>query len=252
MKGILDMTKRILSIIIVTITLLLTLTACNHKHTYEFFISKYPTCQEKGELKELCMECGNLVIHEIGLGAHNYVDGYCTVCHASQWDAKKLTRTTMPFDSNNQGAWSFKKIHEFVTSSGYDMSYSDIMNTMSKSKAGFSNAYIDKWDNLHLTFTYTSNKKDIDVPLTLDISRVSPKNEEKSLGNILRIDSYAGEITITYATGEFLSAGKFADSARSAPSAPVYIIGFGINEENELVIYYSDNTIAFAGNIKVK
>ena len=51
------------------------------------------------------------------------------------------------------------------------------------------------------------------------------------------------KLYVTYSTGEELFASTFYDNNE------IGIIGFGVNIENELVIYYSDNTIAFAGTI---
>ena len=72
---------------------------------------------------------------------------------------------------------------------------------------------------------------------------VSPENPENSVGRIIRVDVIKSDIYISYSDGSQVYAGSFKQDKANR------IIGFGINVENELIIYYSNNTISFCGNI---
>lgn len=224
--------------------MLFVFSSCNlfHQHSWENYLAKSPTCTDTGILKKLCLECGSAEFVEINPIEHEYINGVCTVC-GSKGSDKKLVNIETPFNSDNSGAWSFDKIYEFITDVGYTKSYSDYMRIMSNSTAGFDSASIDSFGNLNASFSYTFQSGNYKVPLTVKVTKVSPENPESSVGRIIRVDVIKSDIYISYSDGSQVYAGSFKQDKANR------IIGFGINVENELIIYYFNNTISFCGNI---
>ena len=91
--------------------------------------------------------------------------------------------------------------------------------------------------------TCSDDGEEFDTPLIYSITRVSPENKNKSIGTIIRADVVDGELYLTYNNGNEVFAGCL--SGKNI----VTIVGFGINYENELIIYYSNDTLAFGGKL---
>ena len=104
--------------------------------------------------------------------------------------------------------------------------------------------YLDNLGLLHLSANYTTNSNgEMNLPLTSPIGKVSPTNTKgNKFGIINKIQFLNDQLTLTYADGLQATAGQLTGDG-------VTITKFGINPNNELVLYYSNNTIAFAGKV---
>ena len=106
-------------------------------------------------------------------------------------------------------------------------------------------ASISKVGTISFTFSDTGeNGKTLETPMILPYSKVAQSNPNPSIGVITRVSIFENELFISYTNGMQVSAGSFS------PVNYSYIIGFGINSSKELVIYYSDNQVAFGGTIQ--
>lgn len=212
-----------------------------HKCSFQSYLVKEPTCTEKGILKELCLECGDISYSEINMLEHNYVNGVCVYCGALGTDKKELVRIAIPDNSNNQGKWSIEKIYTIACHIGYNGTFSSFMSSFNN--VSVKNASLDGLGMIHLTLTYVYQNEPFDIPLLYTIDRVSPDNPGTSVGVLLRADIIESKLYFTYTTGTQTYAGNFNDSEENA------ISGFGINANNELIVYYENNTMAFAGKV---
>ena len=121
-----------------------------------------------------------------------------------------------------------------------DISYTSFMYSLSG--ASLKNASMNAVGMLRLTVTYPMNNGSIiETPVILTVEKVSPSSSNASIGVLMRADIDNNELLLTYTTGTQVSAGKVTGSSGTT------ISGFGINAKNELIIYYSNNTIAYAG-----
>lgn len=235
-------TKGIVALSLIAVSVF-SFTACNlfHKHVWQDHLLKAPSCTEVGILKSLCIECGKSEYSEINMADHNYINGICSVCGCIGTPNKELTATRIPENADNQGMWSFYNIHNKARSTmDLHMSYSEFMSSISGSS--LKNASIDAFGLLHITATYPmSNGKIFELPLVLAVDKVSPSSSAAPIGVLLRADIENNELFLTYTTGTQVSAGKILGGTETV------ISGFGINAKKELIIYYSNNTIAYAG-----
>ena len=243
MKSKIKIARTIISLFLILLTTF-SFASCNilHKHVWQDHLVKSPSCTEVGILKSLCIECGKSEYSEISMTEHNYANGICTACGVSADSAKKaLTAVQMPTNADNQGMWSFSKIHEKTCSTlNADVSYSSFMYSLSG--ASLKNASFNVIGMLRLTVTYPLNNGSVfETPVILTVDKVSPINSDSPIGVLLRADIENNELFLTYTTGNKVSAGKIIGNNETT------ISGFGINSKNELIIYYSNNTIAFGG-----
>lgn len=242
MKLKLKITKNFVSLLLILMTML-SLTACTifHKHVWQDHLVKAPNCTEVGILKTLCIECGKTKYSEISMSEHNYINGICTNCGSIGSPKKQLTATAMPENADNQGMWSFYNVHNKACSTmNSTMSYSAFMASLSGTS--LKNATVDAFGLLHITVTYPlTNGNLFELPVVLNIDKVSPANPTSPIGVLMRADIENNELFLTYTTGTQVSAGKILASIGTT------ISGFGINAKKELIIYYSNNTIAYAG-----
>lgn len=230
--------------LLLTIAILaLSFTSCNifHKHEWQKYLVKSPTCTENGILKELCIECGDIELSEINPLQHNYVNGVCTECNATPTDQTQLTFMPVPAGSDNFGRWTLNEIYNIVYSLGYKVSYEIFISSIED--ISFKKASISSSDTFKMTSEFDHDGLIIETPISYNIKRVSPKNPNTSVGTLLRADVVNGSLKLTYTSGIELNAGKFRNPYGAS------ITSFGINNENELVIYYSDNTLVFAGTL---
>lgn len=224
------------------LAILITATSCSlfHQHDWKDYLIKAPTCTEVGILKSLCIECGEATYSEISMSEHNYVDGVCTECGALGSSIESLQTITLPPNSDNQGVWSFEKIYETASSLIFNGTYSEFMNSLSG--LSLKNARVDSLNLLHMNARAILNDGSVrELPLILTFTSVSPINPSATIGVILRADIEDGELILTYTTGTEISVGKLN------PDVGTRITGFGVNKNKELVIYYSNGMISFAG-----
>lgn len=213
-----------------------------HKHSWQNYVVKKPTCTEKGLIEKLCEDCGEKEYEDLMPSGHNYQNGACTVCGAFGYAENQIEPLPMPENANNTAAWSFEKIYEAAQTGGNTDSYNGFINSLEY--GNLDNIYIDPLGLLHITANViTYENKELLIPLVLTISKVSPVNNKTSkFGNVYSVEVQNGQLVLTYSDGLQATAGKITN-------APVTITKFGINPNNELVIYYSDYTIAFAGKV---
>ena len=236
--------KKCLALLVLIFTLALSLVSCDlfHKHTWQSYLVSSPSCTQKGILKELCTECGEMVLSEINTLDHNYVNGVCTECGQYKDESTELYPVAIPIGSNNDGLWSLEKIYELLRYAG-QFQYSSYYDfTSSLPDTYFTRMSISS-NALHITMTCSDDGEEFDTPLIYSITRVSPENKNKSIGTIIRADVVDGELYLTYNNGNEVFAGCL--SGKNI----VTIVGFGINYENELIIYYSNDTLAFGGKL---
>lgn len=78
------MKKTILSLVLI-VALLIAFAGCE-KHTHEYSewkVEKAATCTETGKKYREC-DCGDRQYEDIPALGHNFVDGVCTVCGATE------------------------------------------------------------------------------------------------------------------------------------------------------------------------
>ncbi len=238
--------KKIFSLFLASLLLVFSLSSCSlfEKHTHEFesYLVKAPTCQEKGLIERLCVSCGEKEYEDLMESGHLYSNGVCTGCGLFGSPENEITPVPMPSGANNQAAWTMSKIHETVLKFGFNVSYQDFVNTLGEGT--ISNPYFDGLGILHFSVhAILEAGKIIDVPVSLVVGRVSPVSGEE-LPVIRSAEISSGSVILQYANGTQVSCGGFRVN-----SATPYITGFGINTNNELIAYYSNNTIAFLGSV---
>ncbi len=219
----------------------------NHTHTWKNYIVKSPTCTAAGLLEKLCEECGEKEYEEIVKTDHNFQDGVCSVCGTSGQSGTSINPIPMPTGANNTAAWSMEKIHETALSLGFKGDYNQFIHQIATGTGVIQDVYVDNLGMFHLNVSVTNTDgKNFEFPLAFIIGRVSPTNSQVSdLENVYKAKIKNNEMMITYSDGLQVSAGRVQDTYGA------YITGFGLNTNNELVIYYSDNTIAFAGKLLI-
>ena len=240
--------KKIISVVLIVVSVLLTATSCQlisnifHKHTWQDFLAKEPTCTEVGLLKKVCLECGETEYSEINMSNHVFRDDVCIYCGGTKDALVRITKVVLPSGLNNDGMWSMDKVYQTACDVSFGGSYESFVNSLSK--GSLKNASIDSVGMLHITaLFYLRSGKISEAPLMLAYEAVSPLNPTSSVGTIWSAYVKGGNLILTYANGKEIQAGSFDSSENS------YIIGFGINTAKELVVYYSDNTIGFGGKI---
>ncbi len=238
--------KKIFSFFLASLLLVFSLSSCSlfeqHTHAFESYLVKAPTCKEKGLVEHLCKTCGEKEYEELMKSDHLYSNGVCTGCGLFGSPEDEITPVPMPSGANNQAAWTMSKIHENVLKFGFDVSYQDFINSLGEGT--ISNPYFDGLGILHFSVHATLNTNEIvDIPVSLVVGRVSPASGS-SLPTIRKVEVSNGDLLVQYADGVQVSCGSF----RSHLQGP-YITGFGINTNNELIAYYSNNTLAFFGTV---
>ena len=207
---------------------------------------KTPTCSQKGLVERVCRDCGEKVYEDVETAAHTYLNGKCTVCGIIFSNENNLPIIEMPMDSNNEAAWNIRKIYDIAKTCGAKKTYEEFFDYFSM--GDISEAYIDTLGIFH--FTMTSNEKYTSVfemPLAFYIGRVSPKNSTGTdFGTLYRLEVENGILVFTYTNGSKLSAGRVVPTNSKNE---VLVTAFGINTDNEMVLYYSNGTIGFAGKI---
>lgn len=233
------MKKVILFLLIVA--LVFSFASCNvfHNHEWQNYLIIIPTCTTQGVLRQLCIDCGEVELIEISPLQHNFVDGVCSECNTTATAPTKLARVPVPSGSDNAGQWTLYEIYTIACGLKYSGTYSDF--TSSVSGIAFKKASVSNSNTLKMTAICQAGNTVLETPLVYTVKRVTPVYPHTSIGVLLRADIVNSELFLTYTNGLEISAGKFNNKNDAS------ITGFGINKDNELVIYYSDNTLAFAG-----
>ena len=230
-------------------SLLTTAASCSflkQKHTHEWsnFIVLTPTCAQKGLLERLCESCGEKTYEDINPSGHNYQNGACTVCGQTGYSESEVEPIPMPNNANNTAAFSLQKIYEVKQSILYEenFSFNDFISSLSS--GSLSNIYVDNLGLFHATSVFTNlDNVDLELPVVWSVGRVSPTNPKASkFGNISIVKMANNRLTIIYSDGTQSVLGQLTGNG-------ITITHFGLNPDNELVVYYSDNTIAFAGKV---
>ena len=240
--------SKIIGLLLVISLTLVSMTSCDfmsnlfHKHSWEIFLAKEPTCTEIGLLRNVCLKCGAVEYVEINMSNHEFENDVCVYCGGHKDELSQIQKVPLLYGSSTDGMWSMNKIYEVACDVALKGSYDYFINSLSK--GSLKNARIDTDGILSLTAMYLSSSGSIkEVPLAVPYKAVSSINSGASQGTLWSIYVQNKTLILTYVNGKELVAGTF-DSSNSA-----YIIGFGINSVKELVIYYSDNTIGFGGKI---
>ena len=215
-------------------------------HSWDNYLAKAPTCTTIGLLERICSNCGKKEYEDIQASGHSFFAGYCTVCGVQGSSDLEVKPVPMPAGANNQAMWSMEKIYETAQTIADFDGYNDFLNGLSD--GSLEEIYFDQLGIFHSTASIlSSNGNKIFVPLALIVGRVSPENtEESKLGNVYSVMVKNGQLMIQYTDGVQVSAGFLIEQRLNQTST---VKGFGINVKNELVIYYSDNKIAFAGKV---
>ncbi|MBR7117678.1 MAG: hypothetical protein IKC87_08230 [Clostridia bacterium] len=238
------MKKTLLSFILL-VSCVLSLSSCNifHDHVWINYLEKTPTCSSIGVIKRICYECGEVEYDQIATLFHNYdVIGKCTECGAYASE-KELKPIKYPIDLDYSGIKSLSDIHEFACTLGSQLSYSEFIKAISYDNFALYDIHISSVNRLTSTVKLKGlENTTIEIPISVMIDEIKIVNPYNSIGDVLRFDIISGELLITYKTGEQISAGFINQTARS-------VTGFGISVQNEILIFYSDDTVAFAGKI---
>lgn len=213
-----------------------------HEHVWENYIVKAPSCTQRGLLEKICVDCGQKEYEDIAISGHNYSDGKCTVCGIyGANDYENLIKITLPDTSNNNAAWDMSKIYETAKNFYKELTHDEFYEYFS---LGYlTEAYVDSLGMFHIT----ASNNEVELPLSFLVGKVSPINTTGiNHGTIHRFETDGSNAVITYTNGLKISAGRIIPSQSKAETV---ITAFGLNVDNELVLYYSDSTIAFAGKI---
>ena len=250
--------KKFFAMLFACIVLLLSLSSCGIlnsifpkdtcQHEWSNYIAKAPTCTENGIMEKNCNLCGLKQYEEIFSSGHSYKNSVCSVCGKNKTDADDeptFQKISIPANSNNDAKWTFEDIFNHINPFYEDDSaaYEYFLNELT---TGYiQDAYVDSLNLLHLTAIEKNDETPIEISLALAIERVTPTNPATAkFQNIYRVEVQNEQLTITYADGLQISVGKIKTSIQET-----VIQAFGINRDNELIVYYSDNTMAFVGQI---
>ena len=233
--------------VIFSVYTLLAAVSCSilpHKHAWSNFIVKQPTCTEKGLLEKLCEECGEKEYEDINPSGHNYQNGACTICGTFGYADHEVEPIPMPEDANNMAALTWEKLYNIKQTVYYEENFplSLFMNTLSN--GSLTDIYLDTLGLFHTTAAFLNSKQlNLEIPIIWSVGKVSPINpKESKFGTVSRVHLQDNQMIVTYNNGIQTSIGSIQNSN-------ITITGFGLNTDNEFIVYYSDNTIAFVGNV---
>ena len=239
--------KSVLSVFF-SCALLFASTACSlNRHTHEWtnYIVKQPTCTEKGLLEKLCEDCGDKKYEDLAPIGHTYQGGSCTVCGSIGYSEYEAEPIPMPEGANNVAMISWEKLYN-IKQTIYpedNISFETFISLLSCGQ--LTNLYIDNLGLFHATaqFLNDSQQKKFELPIIWSVGKVSPTNQKESkFGNVSSVKVQIDQLIVTYSDGVQTDVGTLKNS-------PITITGFGLNPNNEIVVYYSNNTIAFVGKI---
>ncbi|MBR7095667.1 MAG: hypothetical protein IKC73_05570 [Clostridia bacterium] len=216
-----------------------------HEHEWQYRVAKAPTCTETGLMESLCVGCGEKTYNDIEKSAHAYVNGVCRDCGAQGSHQDTLERIPVPGGTDISRAWSLYQIYETVKE--LDSKYKKSYAAFSASFSGvyLKDASLDSVGLFHTTISVPfSNGKRLETPLALNIGAITVANPKPSVGKLLRADIVENELIFTYTDGSTRSAGSFTGTGLAEK-----IVGFGIGTNADLLVFYSDESIAFAGTI---
>ncbi|MBQ2718577.1 MAG: hypothetical protein IJF73_00750 [Clostridia bacterium] len=242
---------RMTAALMLPVMLLLLLTSCGmitrltHEHEWQYRVAKAPTCTEGGLMEALCVGCGEKTYNDIERTEHSYVNGICRDCGAQGSIGNVLERVVIPAGVSTANAWSLYKVYETARTidTGIKASYTTFVSSFSG--VYFKDAYLDSLGLFHTTISapYSGGRR-METPLALSIGEIAIQNPKASVGRLIRMDIVDNELIATYAGGTTRSAGSFTSSGLVER-----ITGFGLSEGGELLIFYSDDKVAFAGTI---
>ena len=238
---------RIFSALITLILALGVFTSCDlaHQHNHKYYLIKSPSCSEEGVIKIICLECGDMELKEIAKEAHTFYSGRCSVCGIDEKTANTIVRVQKPIAVSHDNSWDIPEIYETACTLGCDVDYETFVYQLGNTEIHLKAPSLDMFGSFSVTATAISdNDTTIEVPIIIPLSKLNFKNDDTSVGYILRIDIDRGNVVITYTDGTQLNAGTLRNTAY------VHIEGFGITESNEFVFYYSDDTIAYIGTLR--
>ena len=222
----------------------------NCQHDWELYIAKNPTCVTNGILEMNCKLCGEKEFKELLSSGHTYKNNVCDICGEIN-DGSGLSKFPLPENVSTKGKWTFqdilKTVYELTPYDPDEYTYETLLSDISTGYA--QDIYLDPLNLLHFNAIQKSeyfNTLPMEASLAIPVERVEIKNpEEKKSSNIYRVESNNNEMWITYNDGLQISAGKFL----SKDDQSVIIEALGINKNNELVVYYNNATVAFAGQV---
>lgn len=241
------MKTKLIFVIIIALGIMFGLSSCkdkSHKHVWENYLVKKPTCTEIGSIEQFCEGCGEKLYIDVAKSDHSYVNGICSICGALESPDNTIIHIPMPQNANNQASWNMSKIYDTSIKFGFNGTCSEFLSYCSN--ISLDGAYIDSLGFFHTTVSVKCKKDTFNVPVGLIVGKVSPVGEGVNQ-TVAGVSFEKDTLLITYQNELQLSAGKLSNDNSSA-----YITGFGLNTNNELVIYYSDNTISFAGKLATK
>ncbi len=218
----------------------LSLCACGHMHTMQSEIMHSPTCTQTGILKQTCVSCGEISYEELSVTKHTFVFGVCVNCGALLNEKAVLERVEMPEGASGDGMLSLTEIYVIADGLAFDGSYSYFISCLSETK--IKEAKIDALRSLHFTVEYNlSTGSRWEVSFFWPVGEVSLLQAE-SIGILACAEILEGELFLHYSNGRTYSAGMLAGDGAT-------VTGFGFNSQNELIIFYSDDKIAFGGRV---
>ena len=215
-----------------------------HKHKWQYYLEESPTCAKVGSLMMICLKCGEMAHQEISKEPHRFYRYICMDCGASAHSEVSLNYIELPLGMSHDNAWTTSEIYQTACTLGCELEYDQFLKNLSRSDIAIRQPSFNIFGNFTVTTSIVNkNETVIDVPISLPLDKINLTNTEDSIGTILRVDITDGNIVATYSDGMRLNIGTFNASHYTN------VEGFGINEENELIIYYANDTIAFVGSL---
>ena len=234
--------KKMLLLFVLTVMLILSLTSCDlfHDHVWQYRMVKEVTCTSKGIIELICTDCGEKDYVELEMIEHDYRDGVCFNCGAIE-APKQIQLSPLPAEADVNGKWSMEAIYDLACTFQYNGTYTDFLYSLSGTL--LKQANLDKVGMFHVTVSISMPQGGtLETPLILPIEKISVDNPYSSVGRILNANVIGDELFFTYNDGTQCSGGKFTGDAS--------ITGFGISESREVVIFYQNNMIGFAGTLQ--
>jgi hypothetical protein len=252
------MSRKIFTLIVAFVILIssITLFGCReegekpeHEHSWgSFYIAEQPTCSKEGKIEKICSVCGEKAYDTLNKLEHNYVGGVCTVCGDKDKEESVPEGTTVGID--------VKYIYNKFNSFGNSVTETRFIEYLSKYSL----------EDLHtdllgtLCFDVINNDKSFPLCLTGALIDFEGEFDRSNLLTVTKIVMRYEDVmskaetimSVVYSDGTIKDVGAmdFSSLELETDLTPsVKVSSLGVNKQNELIIFYNNQTARLAGKI---